>query len=289
MRLGLLGRNGCGKSTLMHLLAAASQKSGLKPDGGSITTAENIRIVNFDQRREQLDTSITLRRALAPEGDSINYQGNSVHVVTWARRFLFRTDQLETPVYRLSGGEQARILIARLMLQPADILLLDEPTNDLDIPSLDVLEESLTEFPGALVLVTHDRFLLDRVCNLVLGFDGQGRVEYYADYEQWLEELADQDRGGGEKKPPAADREKSPAKQKSGKLSYMEQREYDQMEAAIQTAESRMEELEQLMASPEVMANSALLHQYWLEQQGLQKEAERLYDRWDELDQRKQA
>jgi ATP-binding cassette subfamily F protein uup len=288
MRLGLLGRNGSGKSTLMHILAAAVRQSGLKPDKGTIATAEKLRIVSFDQRREQLDTSVTLRRALAPDGDSIMYQGQSLHVVTWAKRFLFRTDQLETPVYRLSGGEQARILIARLMRQPADILLLDEPTNDLDIPSLDVLEESLCEFPGALVLVTHDRFLLDRVCNLVLGFDGEGSAEYFADYEQWLVMLQERDRKEGQKAPAAA-QEKPAAKAKPGKLSYMDQREYDQMEAAILAAESRLEELEALMVSPEVMANSSQLQQYWQEQQELQAQTEQLYDRWDELEQRRQG
>jgi ATP-binding cassette subfamily F protein uup len=288
MRLGLLGRNGSGKSTLMHILAAAVRQSGLKPDKGTIATAEKLRIVSFDQRREQLDTSVTLRRALAPDGDSIMYQGQSLHVVTWAKRFLFRTDQLETPVYRLSGGEQARILIARLMRQPADILLLDEPTNDLDIPSLDVLEESLCEFPGALVLVTHDRFLLDRVCNLVLGFDGEGSAEYFADYEQWLVMLQERDRKEGQKAP-AATKEKPAAKAKPGKLSYMDQREYDQMEAAILAAESRLGELEALMLSPEVMANSSQLQQYWQEQQELQAQTEQLYDRWDELEQRRQG
>jgi ATP-binding cassette subfamily F protein uup len=287
MRLGLLGRNGSGKSTLMRILAAAARQSGLKPDQGTIAIADNLRIVSFDQRREQLDPDVTLRRALAPEGDSVVYQGQSLHVVTWAKRFLFRADQLETPVYRLSGGEQARILIARLMLQPADILLLDEPTNDLDIPSLDVLEESLCEFPGALVLVTHDRFLLDRVCTLVLGFDGAGRAEYFADYDQWLTMLQERER----KEPtdaPAA-REKTVAKPKAGKLSYMDQREYDQMEEMILAAESRLGELEALMASPEVVANPGQLHRYWQEQQAVQTTTEQLYDRWDELERRRQG
>ncbi len=286
MRLGLLGRNGSGKSTLMQILAAATGTSGLKPDHGTIVTAENVQIVNFDQRREQLDTSVTLRRALAPDGDSVIYQGSSQHVVTWAKRFLFRTDQLETPVNRLSGGEQARILIARLMRQPADILLLDEPTNDLDIPSLDVLEESLNEFPGALVLVTHDRFLLDRVCNLILGFDGEGHAEYFAEYEQWLEMMQDRERTT-QKKTTAAPKEKASTKPKPGKLSYMDQREYDQIEETILAAESRLEELKQLMNSPEVMADAVQLQHYWEEQQTLQTEADRLYDRWDELEQRK--
>ena len=288
IRLGLLGRNGSGKSTLMRILASAARQSGLKPDKGTVVTAENLRIVSFDQRREQLDTAVTLRRALAPDGDSITYQGQSLHVVTWAKRFLFRTDQLETPVYRLSGGEQARILIARLMRQPADILLLDEPTNDLDIPSLDVLEESLCEFPGALVLVTHDRFLLDNVCNLVLGFDGEGNAEYFADYEQWLAMLQERDRKE-ETKAPIAAKEKSAAKTKPGKLSYMDQREYDQMEATILAAEARLEELEALMASPEAMADQGQLQRYWQEQQELQAQTEQLYKRWDELERRRQG
>ncbi len=288
MRLGLLGRNGSGKSTLMHILAGASHPNGPKPDQGSITCAENVRIVSFDQRREQLDTSVTLRRALAPDGDSVIYHGQSQHVVTWAKRFLFRTDQLETPVERLSGGEQARILIARLMRQPADILLLDEPTNDLDIPSLDVLEESLSEFPGALVLVTHDRFLLDRVCNMVLGFDGQGHAEYFADYEQWLTMLQDRERKGL-KAVSATAKDRGAAKPKSGKLSYMDQREYDQMETNILAAESRLEELEQLMNAPEVMADPAQLQQFWQEQQNLQTKTDQLYGRWDELERHKQG
>lgn len=288
-RLGLLGRNGSGKSTLMQILAAANDEAGAKPDRGTIVTAEGIRIVSFDQRREQLNIEVTLRRALAPEGDSVLYQGQSLHVVTWAKRFLFRADQLETPVHRLSGGEQARILIARLMLQPADILLLDEPTNDLDIPSLDVLEEGLTEFPGALVLVTHDRFLLDRVCNQVLGFDGRGKVEYFADYEQWLAMLQEQERKDNGVRSSTSVQEKSTVQSRPGKLSYMDQREYDQMEEKILDLEERLEKLNQLMADPAVVADPEQLQRYWQEQQELQKKTECLYDRWNELEQRKQA
>ncbi len=287
-RLGLLGRNGSGKSTLMQILAAAADEQGPKADQGTLTIAEGVRIVSFDQRREQLDTEITLRRALAPDGDSVLYQGQSLHVVTWAKRFLFRVDQLDTPVNRLSGGEQARILIARLMLQPADILLLDEPTNDLDIPSLDVLEESLSEFPGALVLVTHDRFLLDRVCNRVLGFDGRGKAEYFADYEQWLAMLEERERQDSTLKIAIKPQEK-PAAAKPGKLSYMDQREYDQMEEKILNLETRLEEVQQLMSDPAVMADAERLQQTWQEQQQVQAEVDRLYERWNELEQRKQG
>ena len=157
----------------------------LEPDSGRIERAALLRTVYFDQAREQLDQNDTLRQGLGAHGDTVIYRDRPIHVAGWAKRFLFDSGQLERPVSSLSGGEQARVLIARLMLQPADLLLLDEPTNDLDIPTLEVLEDSLTDFPGALVLVTHDRFLLDRVSTAVLGLDGRGGAELYADYWQW--------------------------------------------------------------------------------------------------------
>src|SRR6202035_1735416 len=179
MRVGLVGPNGSGKTTLLRLL-----KGELKPTGGSMRQAESLRIVYFDQNRE-LDPDITLRRALAPDSDSVIYQDRVIHVAAWAARFLFTGENLNRRIGRLSGGERARVLIAQLMLQPADVLLLDEPTNDLDIPTLEILEESLLEYRGALVLVTHDRYMLDRVSNIVLGFDGLGGAERFADYSQW--------------------------------------------------------------------------------------------------------
>lgn len=284
-RLGLLGRNGCGKSTLMQILESAGNDRGLQPDSGKLQMADNVQIVSFDQKRENIDPEVTLRRALAPEGDSIVFQGRSLHVVSWAKKFLFRADQLETPVEQLSGGEQARILIANLMRRSADILLLDEPTNDLDIPSLDVLEESLLEFPGALVLVTHDRYLLDRVCDRLLGFDGEGGVAYYAEYSQWLAEMSAKGRGAAEKA--AAEKkiktDTGPQKKK-GKLSYMHQREYDRMEDAILEAEMRVEELQQRMELPEVASNPTEAAECWQKLEKAQHEVERLYSRWDELE-----
>src|SRR5947209_18757206 len=142
--------------------------------------------------------NMSLRQALAPEGDSVVYQDRVIHVASWAAKFLFSGEQLDQPVERLSGGERARVLIAQLMLQPADILLLDEPTNDLDIPTLEILEESLLEFRGSLVLVTHDRYLLDRVSNIVLGLDGQGTAESFADYAQWQSWQAERKRAANQ-------------------------------------------------------------------------------------------
>jgi ATP-binding cassette subfamily F protein uup len=292
-RLGLLGRNGCGKSTLMTILAGATDRSGTVPDSGVVKIADNIQIVSFDQNRETIDPTLTLRRALAPDGDSIMYNGRSLHVVSWGKKFLFRPDQLETPVGQLSGGEQARILIAGLMRQPADILLLDEPTNDLDIASLDVLEASLLDFPGALVLVTHDRYLLDRVCHRLLGFGGNSGVTYYADYEQWLNDLPEakteerwkKSKGKSTKTPSQKNGRNSQNNQ--GKLSYLDQREYDQIEEIIAAEDNRLKQLQKKMELPEIVSNPEALAQCWQEVEAAQAEVERLYDRWDELEEKK--
>ena len=285
-RLGLLGRNGCGKSTLMKILAAAGENGKAAPDSGTIRVADKVKIVTFDQNRSAIDPTVSLRRALAPEGDSVMYRERSLHVVSWAQKFLFRADQLETPVGQLSGGEQARILIAGLMRQPADILLLDEPTNDLDIASLDVLEASLVDFPGALVLVTHDRYLLDHVCQKILGFGSSAGVTYYADYGQWLADLPVKSKSETGKKKPSAQPGKSDSPKKKGRLSYLDQREYDQIEERISTAEARVEELQQKMELPEVTSDPAKLDECWQELERAQREVEQLYSRWDELEEK---
>lgn len=286
-RLGLLGRNGCGKSTLMKILAGVKGEGEVEPDEGTTKVADNLQIVSFDQRRSAIDPSLTLRRALAPDGDSVVYRDRSLHVVSWAKKFLFRPDQLETPVGQLSGGEQARILIAGLMKQPADILLLDEPTNDLDIASLDVLEASLMDFPGALVLVTHDRFLLDRLCDRLLGFGGSNGVTYYADYEQWLSDLPASENSVDDKKSTGKAVQGTERKQVKGRLSYMDQREYDQIEDLIATEEERLEGLQRRMALPEVVSDAEELAACWQALEKAQAEVERLYERWDELEGKK--
>ncbi|MGW8195251.1 MAG: ABC-F family ATP-binding cassette domain-containing protein [Desulforhopalus sp.] len=287
-RLGLLGRNGCGKSTLMKIIAGAAGEGEVVADSGSIEAADNVQIVFFAQDRDTIDPQITLRRALAPEGDSVVFNGRSLHVVSWAKKFLFNPDQLETPVGNLSGGEQARILIAGLMRQPADILLLDEPTNDLDIASLDVLEASLVDFPGALVLVTHDRFLLDRICHRLIGFGGKGGVAYYADYEQWLNDLPqEKKKHPHQQKPAARSGGDGSNKNTTGRLSYMDQREYDRIEEVIDAEEKRVEQLQQKMESPEIAAHAEMLAECWQELEAARQKVEQLYTRWDELEEKK--
>jgi ATP-binding cassette subfamily F protein uup len=277
-RLGLLGANGSGKTTLLRLLAGLET-----PDAGTIERAPGLQIVTFDQLRSRLDPDLSLRRTLAPDGDSVRYGKRAIHVAGWAKRFLFRAEQLETPVGRLSGGEQARALMARLMLETADLLLLDEPTNDLDIPTLEVLEESLLEFSGALVLVTHDRYLLDRVSTQLLALDGMGGAVAYADYAQW--EAAG--RVGREKTAPARPKTlRAPAgrEDKPKRLGYRERREWEGMEERILEAERHLEACREAAAHASVATDHVALAQRVAAVTVAQAEVERLYTRWAELE-----
>jgi ATP-binding cassette subfamily F protein uup len=278
-KVGLVGPNGSGKTTLLRLL-----RGEIEPVEGAVRRADALRMVYLSQMRE-LDESVTLRRALAPEGDAVMYQGRPIHVASWAARFLFTGEHLNQPVKNLSGGERARVLIARLMLQPADVLLLDEPTNDLDIPTLEVLEENLLEFPGALVLVTHDRFLLNRVSTSVLGLDGRGRIGQFADYTQWeewkSEELQRQTIGS---EPEARQRAEEEAGTKARKkLSYLEAREFAAMEERVEASDARLEAARAQLESPAIATDAAGLQQALEELATAQQESDSLYARWAEL------
>jgi ATP-binding cassette subfamily F protein uup len=279
-RLGVLGANGSGKTTLLSLLAGT-----LPPDEGEIERAPFLRTVRFEQGREGLDRSVSLRRALAPEGDAVVYQGRSLHVAAWAKRFLFRPEQLDTPVARLSGGEQARILLARLMLQPTDLLILDEPTNDLDIPTLEVLEESLLEFAGGLVLVTHDRYLLDRVSTAILALGGPeagGRAQLFADSGQWEADRKAAARAGVPK--PARAEPARTERQAAKRLSYREQQEWERMEADILAAEEALALAQAAAEDPAIATYAAALRDRCAALEAARAEVERLYARWAELE-----
>jgi ATP-binding cassette subfamily F protein uup len=282
MRVGLVGPNGSGKTTLLRLLTGE-----LEPTAGTVKRAAALKIVYFSQTRE-LEEGVTLRRALAPDSDSVVYQGRVVHVASYATKFLFTSEQLNQPVERLSGGERARVLIAKLMLEPADLLLLDEPTNDLDITTLEILEESLLEYSGALVLVTHDRFMLDRVSTIVLGLDGRGGAETFADYSQW-----EQWRGttveesivpGTTGKAVASVSAVSPPNVGGKKkLSYLEAREFAGIEAAVEVAEERLQRAREVIEDPAVAIDAAKLTTALNEMEAAQADADGLYARWAEL------
>jgi len=277
--LGLMGKNGSGKSTLMSLLAGT-----LSPDAGSVERADHLRMVLFDQKREQLNQKETLMRALSPTGDHVFYKGSSVHVASWAKRFLFTNNQLQQPVSSLSGGEQARVLIANLMLQPADILLLDEPTNDLDIPTLEVLEDSLSEFSGAIVLITHDRYLLDRLSDRLLYLDGNGKTEFFADYAQWQHAIsATPARAEITISESISTKEKPPNKNLT-KTTQNTQRELNRLHSKIQKAEAELELLEQQLQQEDMVSYPERLMAICSQIENKRNDIEQLYQQWAELD-----
>ncbi|MHC4809879.1 MAG: ABC-F family ATP-binding cassette domain-containing protein [Planctomycetota bacterium] len=291
-RLGLVGPNGAGKTTLLRLLAGDRE-----PDEGVVRRADALRVVTFSQDRASLDPELTLHQALCPVGDFIEFRGTQVHVAGWAKRFLFDQTQLRTFVRHLSGGEQARVVIANLMLQPADVLLLDEPTNDLDIPSLEVLEDSLLEFPGAVVLVTHDRFMMERLATGYVGLDGRGGGSRVASLEQWLARMAaaeQQQRAeakaaagstteGSASSPAPAAPAASP-RRGGRKLSYKEQREFDAMEETILAAEEEVARLEVASAQPGLATDHERARAAYEQLAAAQDRVAALYARWSELE-----
>jgi ATP-binding cassette subfamily F protein uup len=275
-RIGLMGPNGVGKTTLLRMLAGE-----IEPDQGTLKRAEQLKVVYFDQHRAQLPNDITLRKALSPAGDFVLFNNVPVHVNGWCKRFLFSPDLLDLPISKLSGGEKARISIAHLMLQPADLLLLDEPTNDLDIPTLETLEESLLEFPGAVVLITHDRCMLDRICNLFLALGEAPGL--FADYAQW--------ENSTKKIPiPKAKEEKTiPPPKPKAKLSYLEKKEWENMEATIQKLEAELLEINQLMEQPEIATEPDKLAQICQAAGLVTTQIEQKYLRWEELEKKNET
>ncbi|MCH9613332.1 MAG: Energy-dependent translational throttle protein EttA [Chlamydiia bacterium] len=234
-RMGLMGPNGSGKTTLLRLLAGE-----LSQTQGTLKSADGLNIVYFDQHRNKHPDNITLREALSPTGDFVNYQGQSIHVNGWCRRFLFAPEVLDMQLGRLSGGERARIAIAHLMLQKADLLLLDEPTNDLDIPTVETLESSLSTFPGAVVLITHDRCMLDRTCTTLLGLGHAKTPEIYSSFDQW--QTAQKPKSQKEKKT-----KKTPPKDK--KLLRQIERDIEKKETELKALTATLETTKDLEAT----------------------------------------
>lgn len=278
-RLGIVGANGSGKTTLMRMLYGE-----IEPDSGTLKRADNLVCVWFDQHRQSLPLHLTVREALSPEGDFVNYHGQSIHVSGWAQRFLFNEDKLNLPIRELSGGERARIHLARLMLLPADILFLDEPTNDLDIATLEVLEESLAEFEGAIVLISHDRSLMDHVCDQVLCLGIHSTPEIVAGSDQWqkllkkhVEELAS--KANKATKPKQEERIKPKAQVA---LNSKEKQELHQMESRILALEKKLQETELLLANVSGTSQESL--DIYKKLGSIQEEIDALYHRWHELE-----
>jgi ATP-binding cassette subfamily F protein uup len=278
VRIGFLGVNGCGKSTLIRALLGTETL-----DSGEVFRSDQLRVAYFEQNRETLDPSQTLVKTLCPSGDHVDYRGTRVHIRSYLDRFLFSSEQMEMAVGKLSGGEQSRLLLARLMLQPANLLVLDEPTNDLDLDTLNVLQDCLTEFEGAVLLVTHDRYFLDQVATQILAFptNGSGALTSFADlaqWEAWHETQVQPQQTAAPKAAPAP--ATAPAKKK---LSYKDQRELDGMEASIHAAEAELARLTEESARPEFASNASKLAELTRALSLAQAKVDRLYARWAEL------
>jgi len=276
--LGVVGENGSGKSTFLSIL-----EKKILPDEGRVDWAQDLKIAVFDQNRSKLNPELTLKEALNPGGgDSVNYKGRSIHVVTWAKRFLFMPDQLDMSVKRLSGGEKARIILANIMLTPCDLLLLDEPTNDLDILSLEVLEDSIKQFPGAIVIVSHDRYLMDSVCDRILYLDHTSEAKFYQNFDQILNY-----RKSMLAKPQKKKKDRQIKNRSRIAFSYKDKFELDHIEEKILSAEDKVESLTLKIQSPEIINNPKDMTQFCSLLKHAQEEVSTLYERWEYLEAKK--
>ncbi len=278
-RLGLMGMNGVGKSTLIKLISGAE-----KPDSGIIESADRLEIAYFEQNREMLDPNISVLKTVCPSGETVEFQGRKIHVRGYLDRFLFSGNQVDVMVGKLSGGEQSRILLALLMLTPANMLILDEPTNDLDLQTLAMLEDCLEEFPGAVILVTHDRSFMNAVCNQILAMPEMITFTDIDQWEKWFK--LEQKKKAELERTTVAQTAVSAPKIEKKKLSYKEQIEFDKMEEKIAAKEARLTELEAISSQPQIASNSIELQKLTQEMGSLQFEIGDLYERWSELEQK---
>lgn len=290
-RIALLGDNGCGKSTMIRVLLGLEN-----PDVGSIYQAEKLKVAYFEQNRDSLKPEESVLKNICPEGDYVSYQGQFVYGRSYLERFLFFRDQHDLPVGRLSGGEQARLRLAQLMLREAQVLVLDEPTNDLDVATLTVLEDSLRDFKGAVILVTHDRYFMDQVAHDILAFhkesDGNNSLHRFAGYLQWEEWFTEQEELEKDRFKKQSEKNSSNIKESSsdggakkpGKLSFKEKFELENMEARILEMEQKLAELQVESERPEVVSNANRVTELYAEIGKLQSLIEQSYARWGELE-----
>jgi ATP-binding cassette subfamily F protein uup len=280
-RLALLGPNGCGKSTLLRVLLGEEA-----PSAGTVFRADGLQVAYFAQGRDALDPALSVSDTVCPDGDYVSFRGARVHVRGYLEQFLFTADQADMAVGKLSGGEQSRLLLARLMLRDAQVLVLDEPTNDLDLATLSVLEETLTEFDGAVLLVSHDRHFVDEVATLILAFDSSaGSVVPFAglaQWEAWRAETAAAAAAPSPAKAPAAP--DAPRAAGRRRLGYIEQREYEAIEVNIAAAEAALQGAVAESESPENASNAQRLVALLAVVTERRAEVDRLYARWAELE-----
>lgn len=280
-RIGIIGPNGAGKSTLLKLILGQ-----LKPQSGEMVTGTKLQVAYFDQHRGDLNPEKSVRDNVAEGSDFVMSQGQSRHVISYLRDFLFPPERVESPVKVLSGGERNRLLLAKIFLQPANLMVLDEPTNDLDVDTLELLEELLSDYDGTLLLVSHDRAFLDNVVTSTIAFEGKGEVhEYVGGYEDWLRQSKTRqqaDKTKGLTKQAATPSAKTSVKQK---LSYKQQRELDSLPELIEQLEIEQQQLEQQIGQPEFYQQDKDTIKTSLDRLELVKqELQTTFDHWEKLD-----
>jgi ABC transport system ATP-binding/permease protein len=286
-RIGLIGSNGAGKTTLLRLLLQE-----LEPDAGEVRRGTNVQVAYYDQQRLQLDPERTVFDTIGDGGDTVTVNGRTRHVHGYLRDFLFQPEQARSPVKALSGGERNRLMLAWLLTRPANVLVLDEPTNDLDLETLELLEAQLVEFPGTLLLVSHDRTFLDNAVTSTLVFEGNGQVqEYVGGYEDWVRQRV----AVSSAEPPTrhastASNQAPPPTEPPAvrrKLSYMEQREFERLPGRIETFEVELQHLKSFVASPDFYRESPeSIHKALARLDKIQDELLDAYALWDDLDSR---
>ncbi len=282
-KIGLIGPNGAGKSTLLKLLLKQ-----IEPDIGSVQQGTKLQVAYFDQLREQLDPEMTVVDSVANGSDFVEIAGNRRHVMSYLADFLFAPARARSPVKSLSGGEKNRLLLARLFTKPANLLIMDEPTNDLDLETLEILEDKLVNYDGTLLLVSHDRTFLDNVVTSVLVFEGQGKVnEYVGGYADWLKMAqAQQKREAEASKSQAETKQQDKPKSKPAKkLGYKQQREFEQLPDLIDALETRQTDMNAQINDPEFYKKEqAIINETLADLEKLNEDLEQAYQRWDELD-----
>jgi ATP-binding cassette subfamily F protein uup len=294
-RIGLIGPNGAGKTTLLRLLLGE-----LAPDSGEVRRGANVQVAYYDQQREQLDPDRSVFDTVGDGNDTVTVNGSSRHVQGYLRDFLFPSERARSPVKALSGGERNRLLLARLFTRPSNVLVLDEPTNDLDIDTLELLEDRLMEYPGTVLLVSHDRVFLDNVVTSTYAFEGDGRVaESVGGYQDWLRQKAAQaapaagpvqaSNGRAAKPPTGASSPvgSDPAAPVRRRLGFNEQRELERLPATIEALELEERELNAAVAGPDFYKEPAASIERTLARlEAIRQELLRAYARWDELETR---
>ena len=280
-KIAIIGPNGSGKTTLLKLILGQ-----LTPDEGSVKAGTNLEIAYFDQLREQLDESRSAADNVSDGSDYIDINGTRKHIMGYMQEFLFSPERARAPIRKLSGGERNRLLLARLFTRPANLLVLDEPTNDLDVETLELLEYTVLEFPGTVLLVSHDREFIDNIATSTIALDGSGNVrEYVGGYSDYLTQRPDTSNGSG-KKAPSKSAQATPSKPKAkNKLSYKLQRELDTLPTKIESLEAEKEKVEQSLSDPAVyQQGDAVLAALQVEYKQMETDLTAAYARWEELE-----